>query len=284
MCNEESSCETKLILIEGIPGSGKTTTARFVCDWLKRHGQHPALFQEGDWNHPADFESVACLDEREYAEIGAQFPEQASLLAQQAWQENGEWFFSYRKMQHEYGEQIPMALFETLAHFEIYELPAEKHRRLLLRRWQNFAARAATEKLVYIFECCFLQNPITTLLARHNLPTETVHQHVLALSKIVEPLHPKLVYLAQDDPRATLNDVRKERPQAWADYVTWYLTGQEYGKAHGLSGFEGVILFYTILQAIELEFLSTLPIPSIVILDNTDWATRYKHLTAFLEI
>ena len=275
---------SKLILVEGIPGSGKTTTARFVCDWLEQHGQFAILFQEGDWNHPADFESVACLDEHDYAEIRAQFPDQTEFLAQHARQEDGDWYFSYQKMQSEHGAQVPDKLFEDLAHFEIYNLPAEKHQRLLLQNWQKFAARAVADQVVYVFECCFLQNPITTLLACHNLSIETVHQHILALAESVKALQPKMIYLAPDNPRLTLDNIRKERPQEWADYVTGYLTEQEYGKAHGLNGFEGVIQFYTIRQSLELAFLPTLPMPSITISDVADWQIRYGYLESFLEM
>lgn len=273
--------ETKLILIEGIPGSGKTSAARFVCDWLESHGKRPRLFLEGDWQHPADFESVACLDDAEYADLRAQFPAQAGFLAQHARQENGEWFFSYRQMQHEHSEQ-PEALFERLARFEIYNLPAEKHQRLLLQNWRTFVAGALEQDVVYVFECCFLQNPSTTLLAYHNLPVESVRQHILALADIVSPLAPKLVYLARQDVGATLEAVRRERPPEWADFVTWYLTEQDYGKAHALSGFDGVIAFYAMRQAFELDVLQALPLSSVVIADDGDWDARYANLALFL--
>ena len=272
----------KLILIEGIPGSGKTSTARFVCDWLAQHGHRPALFLEGDWNHPADYESVACLDGNEYAGLQAQFPACVKFLSEHAKLENGDWFFSYRKMQQEHGCQAPGELFEALARFEIYDLPAEKHQRLMRQGWQNFAERALADDFTYVFECCFLQNPTTTLLARHNLLIEAVHRHVLGLADAIQPLQPRLIYLAPQNPRATLEGIRRERPQEWADYVTGYLTGQEYGKTHGLSGFEGVIHFYTIRQALELEFLSTLPMPSITITDIPDWDRRREYLESFL--
>ncbi len=274
----------KLVLVEGIPGSGKSTTARFVCDWLENHGQRPVLFLEGDWDHPADFESVACLDEREYAALQAQFPKQAAFLAEHAWREEDAWFFNYRRLEHEHAGQVPDALFAALAHFEIYDLPAEKHQRLLLKRWRNFTARAVTEELFYVFECCFLQNPLTTLLARHNLPTKTVYQHVFTLAEIVAPLQPRLIYLAQTDVRATLETIRQQRPQEWADFVTWYLTGQAYGKRHGLGGWGGVTDFYAARQALELEFLQTLPIDSLILSDSADWNERYRRLAVWLEM
>ncbi len=52
----------KLVLVEGIPGPGKTTTATFVKRLLDRHDVPSRLFCEGDLDHPADFESVAHFD------------------------------------------------------------------------------------------------------------------------------------------------------------------------------------------------------------------------------
>ncbi len=272
----------KLILIEGIPGSGKTTTARFVCAWLEQNGKHPALFLEGDWNHPADYESVACLNESEYAELQAQFPEFVGFLAHHAKRENDQWLFSYRKLEHEQ-YQAPSALFKTLSKFEIYDLPPKKHKQIMRQSWKNFVTRAIRDDFTYVFECCFLQNPITTLLARHNQPIAAIHQHLLDLAEMIRTLEPRLIYLAPPDPRSTLENVRQERPQDWADYVTWYLTEQEFGKAHGLKGFKGVIDFYTIRQALELEFLSTLPMPSIEMTNAPDWSGSQKYLEAFLK-
>ena len=273
--------DTKLILVEGIPGSGKTSAARFVCDWLASHGRRPRLFLEGDWQHPADFESVACLDDAEYAALREQFPAQTDFLAQHARHENGEWFFSYRQLQHEHSEQ-PETLFENLAHFEIYNLPAAKHCRLLLQNWRKFVAEALAQDCVYVFECCFLQNPSTTLFAYHNLPAEAVQQHILTLADSVRPLAPRLVYLARRDVGATLAAVRRERPPEWAEFVTWYLTGQDYGKAHALSGFDGVSAFYAMRQAFELALLPALPFPAAAIADENAWDARYAALTAFL--
>ena len=49
------------------------------------------------------------------------------------------------------------------------------------------------------------------------------------------------------------------------DFVTWYLTEQEYGKSHHLSGFEDVIQFYEMRQKLEVDILSELPIQQLVI-------------------
>jgi hypothetical protein len=42
----------RLILIEGMIGSGKTTTAGHLADWLARRGEHVRAFGEGAADHP----------------------------------------------------------------------------------------------------------------------------------------------------------------------------------------------------------------------------------------
>ena len=47
---------TKLIFVEGIPGSGKTNTAEFLCSQLERNGIPVAHVHEKDPNHPTRME------------------------------------------------------------------------------------------------------------------------------------------------------------------------------------------------------------------------------------
>lgn len=57
---------TKLFLIEGLPGSGKTTTAELLKCLLKEKQVDARLHIEGDVYHPADYESVAYLTNDEW--------------------------------------------------------------------------------------------------------------------------------------------------------------------------------------------------------------------------
>jgi thymidylate kinase len=49
--------DTKLVLIEGLPGAGKSTTTSYLCDVLQRNGYDCRRYLEEDKPHPID-----CLD------------------------------------------------------------------------------------------------------------------------------------------------------------------------------------------------------------------------------
>lgn len=51
----------QLILIEGLPGSGKSTIAKMVSEILIDQGKQVQLFQEGNLDHPADYEGVVFI-------------------------------------------------------------------------------------------------------------------------------------------------------------------------------------------------------------------------------
>ncbi|MCB8985866.1 MAG: hypothetical protein H6659_18705 [Ardenticatenaceae bacterium] len=273
--------ETKLILVEGIPGSGKTTTAQFAADWLAARGVATAVFLEGDLGHPADFESVACLDGREYARLKAQFPDHTAFLEQQVIHQGEDYFFRYRAMQLA-NPEMSEALLAALAHYEIYELPVEKFQRLLCQRWQQFATAAAAADKTYIFECCFLQNPLTMLLGRHDEPVAAAQAFILQLADIVRPLAPRWLYLHPSDVRTVLTRVAQSRPPEWLDYVIAYHTRQGHGLAQGWQGFDGLVSFYEMRQAIELDLLPQLPFPGRLVA-HTTWTQNQAQIADFLQ-
>jgi hypothetical protein len=275
---------TKLILLEGIPGSGKSSAAAHLEAFLKGMGLPVRFWHEGDFDNPADFEGTACLNTSQYRNLIARHPELAQLLEEQLTVRGHDHLIKYRKLQNLHPQQIPSRLIVELSGYDVYDgLPMKDYCRLALQRWQDFQTSAAQSDEITILECCFLQNPLTVMLARHNADAQLAGAQVEKISHIIAPLTPLVLYLKPRDVRTALLHAREERPKEWADFVTWYLIGQAYGQAHRLQGYEGVIQFYEMRQQLEVDLLGKLSVRSQVIEHTgTEWDNCYREIMAFV--
>ncbi len=258
--------KSKLILLEGIPGSGKTTAGLRLQHFLEQRGLTSQFWREGNFDNPADFEGIACLRESGYQDLLCCYPERAELFREQLIVRGADYLLKYRKLQHLHSEEIPTTLIDELSRYDVYDgLPADEYCRLALDRWQDFQQTAQKLDEITLLECCFLQNPLTVMLARHDADPRIARQHIMRITEIIQSLDPLVIYLSPFNASDALEHVRAERPKEWADFVTWYITGQAYGKSHCLDGYEGVIQFYEMRQKLELDILKNLPVRSLVV-------------------
>jgi hypothetical protein len=274
----------KLIIVEGIPGSGKTTLATFVKDILHEQGISNRLYCEGDLDHPADFEAVAHFNRSGYESFLSRHAAYRPLLERNVTIAGDDCFLGYRKLRLEDGQTPPDELIDELAKNDVYETPlASEYCRLAAKKWQAFVEMAVLSEEVSIFECCFLQNPLTVLLGKHNIAVPDALRHIQTLAKIIQPLQPIVIYLWQQDTRLTLERIARERPQDWREFLIAYFTQQGWGKATGANGFEGVIAFYDMRKRVELDLLRQLDITKLVVENaNHDWVKSKKAITSLI--
>ena len=71
--------ETKLILIEGIPGSGKSTIARKTSEYLESQKIRTVLFREGDI-HPADLAWCSYIPINEFKDILNKYSQYSQVI------------------------------------------------------------------------------------------------------------------------------------------------------------------------------------------------------------
>lgn len=118
-------------------------------------------------------------------------------------------------------------------------------------------------------------------LGRHDEPVSAAQAFILELAAAVQVLQPRWFYLHPGDVRTTLTQAAQSRPQAWLDFVIAYHTQQGHGKAQGWQGFEGLVHFYEMRQAIELALLPQLPFPGLLV-NHADWATDQARIASFM--
>lgn len=229
----------KLWLIEGLPGSGKTTFAEtFVT-----RGNSYKFYSEIDASHPVDLHDV------HWVEGDIRF--EGEVIDQDG---DGR-FVRYRAGEAIYGT-------------DVYELPFEKHVDLMIGRWHRFVERAQRDEVDYVFECAILQNPFTIGMVSQHVPNEQIERYIETVAALITTLDPTVVYLETNDVPAVFRNVYAERPPEWQQGFVDYYTTRAYARANGLDGIEGTIRLLEERQQRELKVLSHLPLRTIRIVND----------------
>jgi energy-coupling factor transporter ATP-binding protein EcfA2 len=268
--NKGANMNTKLILIEGLPGSGKTTIAKLVHELMKKQGLDAQLFLEGNLDHPADYESVAFFDKNEYGRLLEEYPEYQQMLKNNVVMKENGCFIPYVKMKEKYGKQISHQLFNEICTRDIYELSFKKNVELITERWNGFGKKALHSNSPYVFECCFMQNPLTIGLVKYNRSMEEVSDYVLGLAETIKSLNPLLIYVDQNNLETSFKRALDERPKAWSEGFIEYYTKQGYGENHKFYGVDGTIEVLEAMKLLEKKIYDNLDMKKIW-LDNSQF-------------
>lgn len=249
---------TKLIIVEGLPGFGKSTTAQLINDILSQNKIEVELFLEGNLNHPADYDGVSCFNKFEFDRLLSNSGDFKEVLLKRVLKKGSNYLLPYRKIKNEFGDQFSDELFNDISRNDIYELPFYKNVELIADKWQDFAEIALEDDKVYIFECCFIQNPLTIGMIKYGEQKEKIINYVMKVAKIIENLNPMLFYVEQDDLEFSFRKALKERNPEWSTGIVDYYTNQGYGKEHNHSGVEGAIKVLEARRNLELEIFDML--------------------------
>ncbi len=249
---------TKLIIVEGLPGFGKSTTAQLINEILSQNKIEVELFLEGNLNHPADYDGVSCFNKFEFDRLVSNSGDFKEVLLKRVLKKRSNYLLPYRKIKNEFGDQFSDELFNDISRNDIYELSFDKNVELIAGKWQNFAGIALEDNKVYIFECCFIQNPLTIGMIKYGEQKEKIINYVMKVAKIIENLNPMLFYVEQDNLEFSFRKALKERNPEWATGIVDYYTNQGYGKEHNHSGVEGAIKVLEARRNLELEIFDML--------------------------
>ncbi len=252
--------KTKLILVEGVPGSGKSTTAGLIHEILTENNVTAELYMEGNLDHPSDYEGVAYFKEEDFEELLTESGSLRKVFQERVIVKRGRYLLPYMKIKNELGSGFPDELFAAISKKDVYELPLEQNIEVISESWEEFAKRAESEEKTYVFECCFIQNPVTVGMIKYGASEELTIEYVKKLAEAVKALNPVLVYVKQEDIEKSFRKAVTERPEDWFNGFVHYYTSQGYGLVNGLSGLDGTIDVLKARQELEYRILDNLPL------------------------
>ena len=274
---------SRLILVEGIPGAGKTTTARKIKEKLIDEGKEAILYEEG-MSHPADMAWNACLKEDEYNDFIKKCSEMwegskksiskeelISRIQRQTRIEDNNVILAYTKI--DFPEDCYLSLIGDVASKEICDgrKSLDEFRDIHFRRWSKFAEQALLNDNIYIFECAFLQNHIFELLGVYEKSDEEIYLYLKSLLETVKSLSPSIVYIEPSSVEDIIIQAANEskspegsRPD-WIDEVANWVSNMNFGKSHNLKGIEGVFYFCKERLRIDKLMIEKLNVPVTII-------------------
>lgn len=257
----------RLIIVEGLPSSGKSTAARYIAEQLGM-----TFVDEGSGAHPADYEFHAYLTESDLAEFAGNERQEVLSAAER---KSGGYIVSLGGFTGE--------LFDKLLQHKIYDfLPWETERPVMLDKWREFVQNADAESCV--FNCVFLQNPMCETMMRFGFDEKSSAEYISEIADIIKPLSPVIIYLRNSDIRTSMKNAVTERGEEWLNSVVEYHCNGEYGRSLGLSGFDGYIAALEERQRREVNILSGLDVHGIIVDDaQNDWNKAYSDIISKLK-
>lgn len=263
--------KNRLILVEGIPGSGKTTISKKIKNHLVSKGLEVLLYNEGDM-HPADMAWNALLNMDEYNNIIDEYKTHEKIIKENSIFEDDYVILAYTKLGFHRKQNKLMNFLEER---EIYDgrVSADTFKQIHLKRWKKFGEEMKENKnKIVIFECSFLQNHVNELLAIHDKDFDYIRDYLNELIGTVTELKPKLIYLNQASIKETINRVSKERVShnkdmypGWLETSIEYFKNSSYGKRNNINGFDGLIRYFEKRQEIELGIIKSLALDKLII-------------------
>jgi len=252
--------KNKLILVEGLPGAGKTTISKTIKQIFHKQNIKSKLFLEGEIDQPADYESVAFLNEKEYEETIKKHPENSEIIKKITQKNKKGFLLNYKEEIDYFIREENKDVFEKIKEKDIYELPLELHQELILEKWDEFSKKLKNEDEIYIIECSFIQNPITYSLIREGASEKEVMKYIKKIEDRIISSNPLLIYIEQDDYEKVFKNAVEERPVEWKNFFINYYTNQGYGKENNKKGLKGTIEVLKKRQDIEQKILNNLKI------------------------
>ncbi|OBZ17206.1 hypothetical protein A7975_04805 [Bacillus sp. FJAT-26390] len=254
--------ECKLILVEGLCGTGKSTLAERLHRYLVQQGISSSYYDEGAKGHPASLNWHAFFREEEYRELLERYPNTANEIRSRAIKDGGSYLLPYR---------------EVKAFSELNALHAELKSRelcwtdspiatfseftyLIQRQWARFAELASTSEKIYVLEAVFFQHQIHDLLGHYQAEDPQIEQHIHGIADQIADMHPVLIYL-------THPSVREQ--QVWISSI----------RSKPRFATEKNIRFMENRKRIELGLLDALAFPTYTIENvNLDWEDVFSKM------
>lgn len=210
--------DTKLIILEGMPGTGKTTNSFFLLSQLERNGVATRWIHENARPHPTSYFNEACLSYEELELFFQRFSHTKSIIENIGMRRRTTIELDLMEIKWSYLQDFGSEAFEEINKFDVWNFTLDQYERVALEKWEVFASEATKASEVILLDSSLFQFQIFTFLLK-NAPYERIESFIQKLFNIIAPLKPVLIYLYREKTENAIAYLEKKRGVEFLEYI-----------------------------------------------------------------
>jgi thymidylate kinase len=153
-----------------------------------------------------------------------------------------------------------------------------------LDKWREFGTRLQSSDRIVVLDSCLL-GYLTWTLFPFDVPVDEIQRYLGQVEEILRSADPCLIYLYQEDLAQALRTICERRAGDTRDRLIRNATQYPYGLRMGLSGFEGMVAFWTDYRRLADEATQATGFATLAIETGAgDWPTYQQQALDFLEV
>lgn len=210
--------DTKLIIMEGLPGTGKTTNSFFLLCQLERNGIATRWIHENARPHPTSYFNEACLSYEELDLFYQRFPHTKSIIEKIGMKRRTTIELDLMEIKWHYLEDFGEEAFEEINKFDVWNFTLDQYERVALEKWEAFTLVASKASEVILLDSSLFQFQIFTFLLK-NAPYERLKGFIQKLFDILVLLKPVLIYFYREKIEEAITYLEKQRGIGFLEYI-----------------------------------------------------------------
>ncbi len=200
----------RLIMLEGLPGTGKTTNSYKLYEQLARNGRTVRWLHEVSQPHPTLFFSEACLTKEEYRLFTEKYPDVAETLSGIAEIRKTTVGIDYLTAARRLPGQEKAAWYQELLQHDVMEFPLKNYEPAAYEKWEAFVNAALQDDTIYILDSSIFQYQIFTYLLS-GAEYRRLAGFVRGIMNMLSPLYPALIYLYRESTMDSIDFIKEQR-------------------------------------------------------------------------
>ena len=201
----------RLILLEGLPGTGKSTNSFKIYEQLYRNGKKVDWIHEVSGPHPVLFFTESCMSKEEYQKFKMKYHEIAELLDEVAEVRKTTVGIDQDTISRRLQEAQEQAWYQELLQYDAFPKSLDCYELQALEKWEAFAKKALEdEETVFIIDSSIFQYQIFTYLLKQE-PYERLKTFVCRIAEYIKPLNPMLIYLYREHVEDSIAFLKEQR-------------------------------------------------------------------------